>query len=165
MPGPTCSQGHRLHDASSLRLEPLLASAVQLLKRRHGEEAGGMNLQVVIFCFIFATLFLNIFTLTLIDYVKLSTHLLSFSDNHTTSAVADTSKSLWVPQIILLEYLPVSTTCRSILRHRQTTARRSLESGDKFPAAGIPTGRQEGPSRLPPVKPVVNWDLALIVQC
>jgi len=40
-----------------------------------------MNLQVVFFCFIFATLFLNIFTLTLIDYVKLSTHHLSFADN------------------------------------------------------------------------------------
>ena len=34
----------------------------------------------------------------------------------TTSAVADTSKSLWVLQIILLEYLPVSTTCTSYLQ-------------------------------------------------
>lgn len=82
----------------------------------------------------------------------------------TTSAVADTSKSLWVPQIILLEYLPVSTTCRNILSHGQTTARRRLESGDKFPMAGIPTGEQEGPSQLPPVKPAVSWDLALTGQ-
>lgn len=82
----------------------------------------------------------------------------------TTSAVADTSKSLWVPQIILLEYLPVSTTWRSILTRGQTTARRSLESGDKLPMAGIPTSWQEGPSWLPPMKPAVSWDLALIVQ-
>lgn len=54
----------------------------------------------------------------------------------TTSAVADTSKSLWVPQIILLEYLPVSTTCRGILNWG-LKRRRSLENGDKSPPAGI----------------------------
>lgn len=82
----------------------------------------------------------------------------------TTSAVADTSKSLWVPQIMLLEYLPVSTTCTSVLRRGQTTARRNLESGDKFPVAGIPTGWQEGPPWLPPVELAVSWDLALIIE-
>lgn len=45
------------------------------------EEAGVQILRWWDFCFIFAALFLNVFTLTLIDYVKLSTHLLSISDN------------------------------------------------------------------------------------
>lgn len=80
-PRQTCFWGHGLHDASSLGLELVLTSAVQLLRRRHGEEAGGTNLQVEFFPFIFSTLFVNVFTLTLIDYVKLSTHILSFSDN------------------------------------------------------------------------------------
>lgn len=63
------------------------------------------------------------------DRMKLSAHPLSFSYNqHNLCSCWYISKSLDVPQIILLDYLPVSTTCRSVLSIGQSAARRVFES-------------------------------------
>lgn len=65
------------------------------------------------------------------DRIKLSAHPLSFSYNqHNLCSCWYISKSLDVPQIIVLDYFPASTTCRSVLSIGQSAAVRVFESVD-----------------------------------
>ena len=90
--------------------------------------------------------------------MKFSVHPLSFLLISTTLAVTGTFKSLFMPKIIPLEYIPVSTTCRIVLSHGQSASGRNFESGHKFHVVGIPTGRRDELSQLLQVKAVISWD-------
>lgn len=90
--------------------------------------------------------------------MKFSIHPLSFLLISTTLAVTGTFKSLFMPKIIPLEYIPVSTTCRIVLSHGQSASGRNFESGHKFHVVGIPTGRRDELLQLLQVKAVISWD-------